>query len=62
MVSVLVVTMPDACEDVMFLLTNAAVAALVMVSVLVVTMPDACEDVMFLTNAALVMVSVLVVN
>ena len=30
----------------MFLLTNAAVAALVMVSVLVVTMPDACEDVM----------------
>ena len=37
----------------LFLLTNAAVAALVMVSVLVVTMPDACEDVMFLlTNAA----------
>ena len=29
--------MPDACEDVVFLLTNAAVAALVMVSVLVVT-------------------------
>ena len=50
----------------MFLLTNAAVAALVMVSVLVVTVPDACEDVMFLlTNAAvaaLVMVSVLVVT